>query len=260
MLDLIKLGNAQMIGKRQEQQDAFGFTDKDDADFLQHGGLAAVVADGVGGHVHGGQASRLAVQAFLRDYQSKPKKTAIPEGLCHALQAANLAVCEFAEAQGESENCGTTLVAAALHPQSAALYWIGVGDSRLYLLRGRQWVQMTTDGNWASQIIRQAARGCATHAPPISATSPQALTSYLGKKKLREIDRSIRPFTVHAGDRLLLCTDGLYNSLGTQEMLECLRSEPQEACARLVKSVAAKNLPNQDNATATVLAYLAPGN
>ena len=249
------MGNAQMIGSREEQQDAFGFTDKDDADFLQHGGVVTVVADGIGGHAHGGQASQLAVQAFLRDYQSKPKTVTIPDALYYALQAANLAVCEFAEAQGEPENCGTTLVAAVLHPQSDALYWIGVGDSRLYLLREDEWVQLTADSNCAGQIIKKMARGAAIRNEPIPGLKPQALTSFLGKKKLREIDRAFRPFPVHAGDRLVLCTDGLYDSLSTQEMLECLRYDPQGACERLVRSLAAKNLPNQDNATVTVLTY-----
>ncbi len=252
-----ELGSAQVIGKRQEQQDAFGFTDRGDADFLQHGGVVAVVADGIGGHAHGRQAGQLAVQAFLEDYQSKPKQTTIPDALYHALQAANLAVCGFAEAQGECENCGTTLVAAALHPQSAALYWVGVGDSRLYLLREQQWVQLTADGNYARQIIRKMARGTVIRDEQTPGVNPLALTSFLGKKQLSEIDRAIRPFTVHAGDRLVLCTDGLYESLSTKEILECLCYGPQEACQRLMQSLAAKNLPNQDNATVTVLTYQA---
>jgi protein phosphatase len=251
----IKVGNAQYIGARGEQEDYFGITDETDEDFVRHGGVVAVVADGVGGHAHGGKASELAVREFLRVYRAKPRGVPIPDALYKALKAANHAVCTFAEAEGETGNCGTTLAAAALHPESRSLYWANVGDSRIYLMRGQEWAQLTTDGNYASQQLKKVARGIA----PQEALNPDAnhriLTSFLGLKHYCEIERSLRPFTVHSGDWIVLCTDGVFNTLTGDELLGCLKSEPKAVCEMLVRAVLAKGLINQDNCTVAVMAY-----
>jgi protein phosphatase len=254
----IKIGYAQSIGTRGEQQDALSISDADDIDFVQHGGVLAVVADGIGGHAHGGDASELAVQAFMRAYQRKPRKAAIPEVLLSALRKANAAICEFAEIQGAGDNCGTTLVAAVLHPKSRAFYWVSVGDSRLYLLRGGEWVQITNDGNYAHQWAKKMAKGTLPEEEREVCANPEILTSFLGVKRLDDLDHSLRPFRVQPGDWLVLCTDGLFKALSEQEMVECLRDEPQAACDRLVQAVLAKGLKPQDNCTVAILAYKLP--
>ena len=64
-------GNSQHIGARSSQQDAFGFSDKDDLAFVVHGGVLAVVADGMGGMANGGETSHFAGTAFLRAHTAK---------------------------------------------------------------------------------------------------------------------------------------------------------------------------------------------
>ncbi|MCX7110675.1 MAG: serine/threonine-protein phosphatase [Proteobacteria bacterium] len=251
----IQLGTAQILGARQEQQDAFDFTDKDDSGFVEYRGVLAVVADGIGGHAHGGEASRKAVAAFMQHYQAKPRKANIQNAIYHALIQANHAVLDFAESQGEIENCGTTLIAAALHPDSRTLHWIGVGDSRLYLFRDGQLVQLTVDANVRSHLIKKFARGILSRDGLDSEENPHRLTSFLGLKKLGRIDRSIRPFPLHQGDRALICTDGVYQALGREELVECLSDDPQTACDRIVQSILNKQLEYQDNATVAVLAF-----
>jgi serine/threonine protein phosphatase PrpC len=251
----VKLGAAQIIGSREEQQDAFGFTDKGNADFVEHGGVLAVVADGIGGHAYGGEASRLAVEVFIRDYQTKPRQASIQDALRHALIHANSAVSAFAESQGEAENCGTTLVAAALQASSGSLHWISVGDSRLYFFRGKEFAQFTADANVGMHFIKRVARGVLTRAESISAENAHRLTSFLGVKKLVNVDRSIRPFPLHEGDRVVLCTDGVYQSIDKNGWGEFVFDEPQTACDRIVNSILEKNLDQQDNATVAMLCY-----
>lgn len=251
----VKIGHAQFIGTRGEQQDALGIGDVDDIDFVQHGGVLAVVADGIGGHAHGGDASKLAVSAFMRAYQRKLRKAAIPDALYSALKKTNAAICEFAEIQGAEGDCGTTLVAAVLHPKSRAFYWISVGDSRLYLLRGGEWVQITTDGNYGHRRAKKIARGLLSEEEREADANPGILTSFVGVKRLGGIDRSLRPFRLRPGDWLVLCTDGLFKALNPQEIVECLRDEPQVACDRLVRAVSTKGLKTQDNCTVAILGY-----
>ena len=124
-------GNAQHIGSRPQQQDAFGFSDPSDARFVTHGGFLGIVADGVGGLTHGLEASQSAVRAFLQAYQQKSESESIPEALRRSLREANAAVLRVAS-EPSGEGAGTTLAAAVLH--ETALYWIAAGDSRIYLL------------------------------------------------------------------------------------------------------------------------------
>ena len=248
-------GSAQIIGTRPEQQDAFGFTSLTEVDFIEHGGLLAVVADGVGGHAHGREASNKAVAAFIQNYLQKPRQVNIPEGLYQALMESNRAVVEFSESQGESENCGTTLVAAVLHPSSRSLYWIGVGDSRLYFFRGGQIAQFTMDANLGGHFIQKVVRGIITRKEMNAEENLHKLTSFLGMKKIGKIDRSIRPFQLHEGDAVLLCTDGVYQALSAEELAGYGLIEPQQACDWLMQAIITKNWENQDNATAAMLAF-----
>ena len=251
----IKLGGAQILGKREEQQDAIAFSDKEDREFVEHGGILAVVADGIGGHAYGGDASRRAVMAFRRDYNAKPRMASIPDALNHAMDQANQAVLKFAENKGVSDNCGTTLIATVVHPDSSSLYWCGVGDSRLYFFRNGQVAQFTSDANYGSQLIKKVARGDLSREGLSLEGNHYKLTSYLGIRKLVNIDRSIRPFPLHEGDIVLLCTDGVYQALTKEELLECLLNEPELASEKLVQMVLKKDFENQDNATVAILAY-----
>lgn len=249
-------GGAQGLGSRDEQQDCFAFTDGCREDFVRHAGLLAVVADGMGGHSFGKEASEIAVRAFLHDYEAKPGYLSIADALLHALTVANRAVLKFAKAHGELENCGTTLVAVVVHPQSNTLHWINVGDSRLYLIREGQCIQLTTDGNNASSVARKIARGSLTRADLRAESSMDALTIILGLQRLAEVDRSLRPFAAQAGDWLVLCSDGLYNALTARDWATCLRREPQETSELLAQAVMEKKLEHQDNATVAIMALL----
>jgi len=268
MAEKLMLGKAQIQGRRKEQQDGVGFNCQEEDGVVPRGGILAVVADGVGGLSHGKAASELAVRTFLQAYHQAPKHKSIHEALFFALHKANSAVCEFAKTQGAQGDCGTTLVAAAVQPQTMSLHWVSVGDSRLYLLRGQQWAQVTVDNNYAGYLMKQAVKQPAegeseaeaevdAEAEDRAATEREmmALTSFLGKRDLSEIDRSIRPLALEAGDWLMLCSDGLYNALGGKEMLACLHGTPQDACEALVRAALAKNHPVQDNATAAILAF-----
>lgn len=260
MADTIKLGKAQIQGERNEQQDAYGCNYEEEAGIVPRGGVVAVVADGVGGHSHGKAASELAVRSFLHAYRSGVKQKTVADALFYALHAANNAVCKFAQAQGAEGDCGTTLTAAAVQPGALSLHWISTGDSRLYLLRGKQWVQVTADGNYGAFLRKQAVKDVVAEADESAEEDGaqvelMALTGFLGKPKLTEIDRSLRPFALEPEDWLLLCTDGLYNTLEGGEVVDCLRGWPQDACDALVRSVMAKGLMAQDNATVAILAF-----
>ncbi len=248
----LRPGDAQWIGRRGDQQDAFGF-----AGFAQdggRGGVLAVLADGLGGLRDGGPASRLAVQRMLAVYDERRPDEPPVQILRRALGAANRAVYELACGSAGAGKMGTTLVAALV--QGDQLYWVSVGDSRLYLYRGADGsvVQCTQDHNYRNELLAQVAAGRSTREAAETAPSGEALTSFIGIAAISYVDFNLRPLTLFPGDRVLLCSDGVHGVLSATELASALRQEAQAGAAALLDAVKAKALAGQDNATVALIA------
>lgn len=251
----------QLQGTREEQQDAFGYGNLARGETDSGTALVAVVADGVGGHSHGRVASHLAIRTFLRAVQVQHDQREIQKALLFALNKANQSVLELGKAETmQDKSCGTTLTAAVVETQARLLHWIGVGDSRLYLIRGERLIQITVDGNYATYLKKVEMWAEPAEEPmQTGEQTPEdtlsALTSYLGKKNLEGMDRNIRPFRLQAGDWCLICSDGLYNALTPAEIMACLGDSPESACHRLQAMLAEKNLASLDNTTVLIFGY-----
>jgi serine/threonine protein phosphatase PrpC len=246
----LRPGNAQWIGRREDQEDAFGFAGCA-PDGGQDGGLV-VLADGIGGLPQGGMASRLAVERVLAAYEGRHPDESPPATLRRALGAANQAVYDLA-CRGGGE-MGTTLVAALV--QGEHLYWVSVGDSRLYLYRGADGsiIQCTQDHNYRGELLAQVAQGTLTREAAATTPDGDALTSFVGMAEIALVDCNLRPLTLVPGDRVLLCSDGVYGVLSADEMAAALGQEAQAGAAALIAAVKAKALDRQDNATAALMA------
>jgi len=245
-------GNAQHIGAREEQQDAFGFSALHDPEAVKRYGMLAVLADGMGGLDMGKEASQLAVQTMLNEYLEKTAGETVPEALEKALHEANNAVCELALQHELEWNVGTTLVAAVI--KEGMLYWISVGDSRIYLYRGGVLIPLTRDHIYANVLDLRVREGQLTREEAETHPERHLLTSYLGIPKLDEIDANRKPFRLAAGDWILLCSDGLYDELSESLLEEAVRMPPPQAADFILQHVLALENPYQDNATIAILA------
>lgn len=246
-------GNAQHIGRRREQQDAFAFSDFEDEAFRAHGGVLALVADGMGGMALGREAAQTAVKAMLEAYRLKTPDESVKEALLRALRFANEAVYRMAEAEGVPGESGCTLVAAVVHDE--ALDWVSVGDSRLYLLRDGKLQRLTEDHCFGRKLDRAVRMGLLSEEEALFHPEREALTSFVGIECLREIEVSEEPLPLRESDRLLLCSDGLYRTLLEEEIEELLSLSPPEAAERLVQKALEKDHPYQDNVTVEVLGF-----
>ncbi|MBZ9712329.1 PP2C family protein-serine/threonine phosphatase [Deinococcus multiflagellatus] len=208
---------------------------------LPHGGLYAV-ADGMGGHAAGELAANLALDALSQAYLDS--RGTPPVRLANAVQAANMAVLRHAV--GEYVGMGTTLLAALVDRGAALL--AHVGDSRAYLLRGGELHRLTDDHSWVAEQVRQ---GLMTEDEARDHQWRSVVSNALGGEERVRLE--LFGLAVQAGDRLLLCTDGL-SGVVTDQVLLGLLSRPlsPEATARLLVN-AANDEGGPDNITALIV-------
>ena len=201
-----------------------------------------VVADGMGGHRRGDIASQMAVSMLSEDVVEDH------EALTAAIQRANRAIYDAAEADHSLDGMGTTLVALFAKDDSAQI--AHVGDSRAYLLRDGEISRLTEDHSYVTSLVREGrlSEDEAEHHPQRS-----ILERALGQESEVEID--IRVIDTEPGDRILLCTDGLTSHLTDLEIEDILSSvkNPQDASKRLVRE--ALDAGGNDNVTVIVVDY-----
>lgn len=211
---------------------------------LPRGGLYAV-ADGMGGHAAGELAANLALDTLGQQYLEG--RGPPPQRLAEAVQAANLAVLRHAV--GEYVGMGTTLL-AVLVDRGAAIV-AHVGDSRAYLLRGGELHRLTDDHSWVAEQVRL---GNLTEREAQQHQWRSVVSNALGGEERVRLELFGLP--LRAGDRLLLCSDGLSGVVPDLALLELLQ-RPQ-APDRVARSLinAANDAGGPDNITAVVVDVL----
>ncbi|MDX2099867.1 MAG: Stp1/IreP family PP2C-type Ser/Thr phosphatase [Leptolyngbyaceae cyanobacterium bins.59] len=218
-----------------------------DAYYIDPEGRFFIVADGMGGHAGGQEASRIATQAiqtFLLDHwDSEDSSAVLLEG---ALLEANRAILQDQRKHPERSDMGTTVVVVLFRNHQT---WCAhIGDSRLYRLRGAKLEQITEDHTWVARAMKV---GDLT--PDQARVHPwrHVLSQCLGREDLRQID--IQSMDVQAGDRLLLCSDGLTEELSDNLIATHLKSIRAAEKAAMALVDAAKDRGGRDNITVVIV-------
>lgn len=215
--------------------------------YLDPEGRFFIVADGMGGHAGGQEASRLAtetIQAYLNTHWDSSEASSIL--LEQAFLEANRAILLDQRHHPERSDMGTTAVTIMFRNDD--FLCAHIGDSRLYRLRGAKLDQITEDHTWVALAMRMG-----EITPDQARNHPwrHVLAQCLGREELRQID--IQPFQVQPGDRLLLCSDGLTEELSDQIIASHLKSI--RVCEKAAESLvdAAKEHGGRDNITVIVV-------
>ncbi len=205
-----------------------------------YGGIF-IVADGMGGHRTGEVASQMAV-AQIVDLLRRSEPS--PQGLLEAYEAANEAIY-LAGQKPESRGMGTTCTALWLDLPYALI--AHVGDSRAYLLRDGELVQLTQDHSWVADRVRQ---GLLTEEEARHHRWRNVITNALGSFPSARVD--LVGLKVQPGDVFLLCSDGLSGVLEDRVLAEIILTNPPEpAVAKLIKL--ANDWGGPDNISAVVV-------
>ena len=241
------LGYETHIGMvRSSNQDSFCALLAPDAPLGSDALLA--VADGMGGRPAGDVASALAIEKLLSHLQDADKRQALDDGqraglLGEAMHALNLDVFQAAT-KPETRGMGTTLTVAMVAGSSLVIGH--VGDSRVYLLRGGQLHQPSTDHNWAEEEIR---RGHLTRDAARTHPGRNMLTRAIGTSPQVEVD--VLALRAQAGDTVLLCSDGLHGLVPDEDISAVLQAQPPPEAAKTLVDEANRR-GGHDNVTVVI--------
>ena len=233
-------------GGRQLNEDRMGYS------YTRSSGIL-LLADGMGGHPEGEVAAQLALQAISAMYQKQanPEITDVAAFLTSAVMAAHRQIIKYAIEKGMLDTPRTTVVAVVV--QDGTAHWVHCGDSRLYLVRGGKLVTRTRDHSYMEQ-------------PPIGQSASKAaermnrniLFTCLGSPTKPVFDIS-GPIPLQQGDKILLCSDGLWGSLDDDDIVRQLSGKPVgQAVPDLVESALQKAGATSDNVTAIALEWETP--
>jgi serine/threonine protein phosphatase PrpC len=234
---------------RQLNEDTVAWITPQDKAIVDSRGNLALVADGMGGHAAGEVASALAADVIRRLYYDLQGPA--PKVLAAAFAAANRAILEYAAEHPECKGMGTTCTVLAFREQKA---WLGhIGDSRAYLLRGRDLVQLSEDQTLVAKLVND---GTLTQEQADHSPMHNIILQALGTSHQMKPIIGTNGLPLQFGDVLVLCSDGVSNLVSDATIADIAgRFAPQEACDALIEAALAAG--GHDNASVGIFSVVA---
>ena len=232
-------------GGRRVNQDRMGYLYTRDS-------LLMLVADGMGGHARGEVAAQLTLQTMAAIYQ-RDAKPLLPDParyLEQSILAAHRELLRYRAEHGLPEAPRTTIVACVI--QRGIVTWAHAGDSRLYLLRGGQIADRTTDHSRVNHLV---SAGLISAAEAKGHPERNRIFNCVGAFVAPAVEVS-RPTALHSGDALLLCSDGLWGNLGDEDIAGAFSSKTvMRGVPDLMDAALRAGGDDADNCTAIALSW-----
>ncbi|GAA5105840.1 PP2C family protein-serine/threonine phosphatase [Haloechinothrix salitolerans] len=219
-----------------------GLVRSNNQDAVYAGPRLLALADGMGGHAAGEVASKVVIAALAPLDDDEPGDDLLSQ-LRESVIGGNNAIAELVENEPELEGMGTTLTAILFSGSTLGL--VHIGDSRAYLLRGGQLTQITHDDTFVQKLQdegRITEEEADSH--PQRSLLLKALTGH-------EVEPSLTIREARAGDRYLLCSDGLSGMVSRQTLEEAIKITDAQECADRMIELALKG-GGTDNVTVIV--------
>ena len=230
-------------GGRAKNEDRMGYC------YTRESGLF-VLADGMGGHPDGEIAAQLALQTISALYQkeARPQIKDTTEFLSLALMAAHHQIIRYASEKGVLDTPRTTVVAAIL--QGTGATWVHCGDSRLYVVRDGALLTRTRDHSYLEQQNAGVIK--------LSHVNRNILFTCLGSPAKPVFDIA-GPVTLQEGDKLMLCSDGLWGSLTDSEIVRHMAGKSvSDSVPALVEHALRVGGAHSDNVTVLAMEWETP--
>ncbi|WP_188151049.1 PP2C family protein-serine/threonine phosphatase [Teredinibacter waterburyi] len=182
-----------------------------------------VVADGMGGHEVGDVASTKIIEALERVPNIECLSDYI-DAVEDALLAVNQEIIEYADIMLDHGTMGSTLAALVIRGRVGVAIW--VGDSRVYRFRNGRLTQLSRDHSQVQEMLRM---GLISAEEAVNHPQSNVITRAIGGEQDLYIDLDV--FSTQMGDTFLICSDGLYNAVEDEELIQCLSERDLEGCA-----------------------------
>lgn len=232
-------------GTRRNNQDRLGYSYSREA-------LLMMVADGLGGHLHGEVAAHIAVQLLTESFQreAQPRLAHPAQFLHRSLMAAHAAIADYARGKALADTPRTTCVACVI--QQGLAHWAHVGDSRLYHVRDGAVQARTRDHTRVQSLVDSGRiREEAMNAHP----ERNRVLHCLGSPASPLVEMS-RATLLHPGDTLLLCSDGLWGPLSATMIAQGLRgAELARTVPALMDLAESRSGPDCDNLSVVAMTW-----
>lgn len=243
-------------GNRQYQQDSVFVSQSKILAANKKVRVLEVVCDGMGGMADGGRAARTGTQMMKDDFMKieKEPEVDIPRFLENEVRRIDRVIAAFPQEDGHGS--GSTIVAVIA--EDNRLYWVSVGDSRIYIFRGNEMKQLTKDHNYLLRLSELVANGEMSLEEAKRQPQKEALISFLGIGGLELIDIAHTPLELIPGDIVLLCSDGVTKTLEDnwiQKIMLSPTSSMEEKAETLVRAAVRTNTRSQDNTSVAILHY-----
>lgn len=233
------------VGARAVNQDRMGYCFTRDA-------LLMLVADGMGGHLQGEIAAQITLQSVAGAFQATAR-AALPDPVAFldsALRRAHRDILRYQEVNGLPEPPRTTVVACIV--QGGSVWWAHAGDSRCYLMRHGGIVGRTRDH---SKVQTMVALGLIPPGEEEHHPDRNKVLNCLGSPFEPTIEIN-PPVRLQQGDRLLLCSDGLWSGIPETELARLVGEQPVSVVVPdLIRRALAANGRGADNTTALAMAW-----
>ena len=245
------VAGGQIQGGRDYQEDDFSIrllTDGDNP--AEEDRLLLVLADGMGGHAGGAEASSTVVQAFQDAFHREADGMA--DRFNAGVSAANDTVKEKQDADPNLSEMGSTLVAAVVI--GPALYWVSVGDSLLWVFRDGRLHRLNADHSMRPVLQDLVELGRMTEEEALADPRANQLRSVIYGDAIPLIDMNTDGFGLESGDLVVLASDGL-ETLPDEALAEVIQAGAGDAegvVQALLDAIASAGRPGQDNTTVLV--------
>ena len=244
-------------GNRKYQQDAVYVSGSRKIAGNRKTRVFAAVCDGMGGMADGGRASSTAIHMFRAGFEKieTEPNIQIPTFFRQGIRSVDAVISQFPKEAGKGS--GTTLVAVIA--ENNRLYWASVGDSRIYILRGRDMIQVTRDHNYMLRLQQMVDNGQMTLQEAQAKKQKEALISFLGIGNVTLMDINEQPFEMQFGDIVLLCSDGITKTLPDDQIRDIIKNDAvsmKEKAKILVEAAVRGNTHSQDNTSVAILQYV----
>lgn len=244
-------------GKRSDQQDAFYVTKSTALSPFRLRRTFAVVCDGMGGLEAGDRASITAVEMMKFAVSKLPsKKIDIPHFFHNMLENIDYEINHWKDLLTD-KGSGTTIASVII--ENRKLYWASVGDSTIFIIQDGAIKRITREHNYRMCLEELVSDGTITRQQANAEPQQEALVSYLGMGGIAYMDIPPKPYVLKKGDILLLCTDGVTNTLTEDEILQIVNNNIDDVygcCKVITKAVEDKGKEIQDNSTVVMIQYV----